>query len=130
MAAPTIADRLTRRFLVMSTDEALKARLRAQVKAGWEMVEIAALDEVGDWNEVLLYRFLLLDLDESVVFDPIDVIRTVRLEYLLQIGVFCFGGDADVRDEMRLSRADRFYERDQIVTVLPQFLAQYGWGDD
>lgn len=130
MAAPTIADRLTRRFLVMSTDETLKAQLRAQAGAGWEMVEIAALDEIGDWNEVLLYRFLLLDLDESVVFDPIDVIRTVRLEYLLQIGVFCFGGDADVRDEMRLSRADRFYERDQIVAVLPQFLAQYGWGDD
>lgn len=129
MAAPTIADRLARRFLVMSTDTGLKAQLRAQVSKGWEMVEITALDEAGDWNEILLYRFLLLDLDESVAFDPIDVIRTVRMEYLLQIGVFCFGGDADVRDEMRLSRADRFYERDQIVTMLPQFLAQYGWGD-
>ncbi len=127
MAAPTIAERLKRRFLLMTADEAMRAALAAQVPADWEMVAITSLDEAGDWNEILLYRFLLLDLDESEVFDPIDVIRTVRMEYLLQIAVLCFGGDADIQDEMRLSRADRFYTRDQIVTVLPQFLDQYGW---
>lgn len=127
MVSPTIAARLLRRFLVMTTDEGLRDALRSQVPADWEMVSIASLDEVGEWNEILLYRFMLIDLDEAVVFDPIDIIRTLRMEYLLQIAVFCFGGDTDIQDEMRLSRADRFYTRDQIVTVLPQFLKQYSW---
>ena len=127
MPAPTIAARLARRFLLMTTDEDLRSTLAAQVPADWDMVSIMSLDDVGDWNEILLYRFLLIDLDEVSAFDPIDVIRTLRMEYLLQIAVFCFGGDADMQDEMRMSRADRFYARDQIVTVLPQFLAQYAW---
>ncbi|MDA8361015.1 MAG: hypothetical protein M0Z44_03330 [Gammaproteobacteria bacterium] len=127
MAAPTIADRLNRRFLLMTSDAGLVDRLRAQVPVDWQMRVVASLDDVGDWNDILLYRFLLLDLDEVERFDPIDVIRVLRMEYLLQIAVLCFGGDADIRDEMRMSRADRFYERDQIVTVLPQFLAQYNW---
>lgn len=127
MPAPTIAARLARRFLLMTTDEDLRSALAAQVPADWDMVSIMSLDDVGDWNEILLYRFLLIDLDEVCAFDPIDVIRTLRMEYLLQIAVFCFGGDADIQDEMRMSRADRFYTRDQIVTVLPQFLAQYAW---
>lgn len=127
MAGPTIAARLERRFLVMTTDVALRETLSALVPPDWEMVAITSLDEAGDWNEILLYRFLLLDLDEVEAFDPIDVIRTLRMEYLLQIAVLCFGGDADIQDEMRLSRADRFYTREQIVTVLPQFLAQYAW---
>ena len=127
MAAPTIADRLARRFLLMTTDSELVASLRARVPEGWQMQVVTSLDEAGDWNDILLYRFLLLDLDEVDVFDPIDVIRVLRMEYLLQIAVFCFGGDVDIRDEMRMSRADRFYERDQIVAVLPQFLGQYGW---
>ena len=127
MPAPTIAARLARRFLLMTTDEDLRSALAAQVPADWDMVSIMSLDDVGDWNEILLYRFLLIDLDEVSAFDPIDVIRTLRMEYLLQIAVFCFGGDADMQDEMRMSRADRFYARDQIVTVLPQFLAQYAW---
>ncbi|AWP24106.1 hypothetical protein C4901_12895 [Acidiferrobacter sp. SPIII_3] len=127
MATPTIAARLKRRFLLMTTDVAVRERLQAQVPSDWEMVAITSLDEAGDWNEILLYRFLLLDLDEVEVFDPIDVIRTLRMEYLLQIAVLCFGGDADIQDEMRMSRADRFYTREEIVTVLPQFLAQYAW---
>ena len=127
MASPTIAARLKRRFLLMTTDVALRESLKAQVPADWEMVVITSLEEAGDWDEILLYRFLLLDLDEVEAFDPIDVIRTLRMEYLLQIAVLCFGGDADTQDEMRLSRADRFYTREEIVTVLPQFLAQYAW---
>ncbi|WP_297364086.1 hypothetical protein [Acidiferrobacter sp.] len=127
MARPTIAARLKRRFLLMTTDGALRERLMAQVPADWEMVVITSLEEAGGWDEILLYRFLLLDLDEVEAFDPIDVIRTLRMEYLLQIAVLCFGGDADTQDEMRLSRADRFYTREEIVTVLPQFLAQYAW---
>ncbi|WP_297390247.1 hypothetical protein [Acidiferrobacter sp.] len=127
MAGPTIAARLKRRFLLMTNDVAMREQLKTQVPADWEMVAITSLDEAGEWSEILLYRFLLLDLDEVEAFDPIDVIRTLRMEYLLQIAVLCFGGDADIQDEMRMSRADRFYKREEIVTVLPQFLAQYAW---
>ena len=127
MATPTIAARLRRRFLLMTTDVAVRERLQAQVPTDWEMVAITSLDEAGDWNEILLSHFLLLDVDEVGAFDPIDVIRTLRMEYLLQIAVLCFGGDTDIQDEMRMSRADRFYAREEIVTVLPQFLAQYAW---
>lgn len=128
MAQPTIKRRLERKFIVMTRDEALLAALRAQLTPEWELVPVLDLAALGEWNDILLYRFLLLDLDETDAFDPIDVIRAIRMECMLQIAVFCFGGDRDVRDEMRLARADRFYERGQIVQMLPEFLRQYGWG--
>ena len=128
MAQPTIKRRLERKFIVMTRDEALLAALRAQLTPEWELVPVLDLAALGEWNDILLYRFLLLDLDETDAFDPIDVIRAIRMEYMLQIAVFCFGGDRDVRDEMRLARADRFYERGQIAQMLPEFLRQYGWG--
>lgn len=127
MAQPTIEKRLQRKFIVMSCDERLLAQLRAALPAGWEMAATTDLNEVGGWSEILLYRFLLLDLDETA-FDPLEVMQTLRTELMLQTAVFCFGGSAGLRDAMRLARADRFFERDEIVRVLPQFLAQYGWG--
>mgnify|MGYP000450994979 CR=1 FL=1 len=128
MAQPTIERRLERKFIVMTRDEALLAALRAQLTPEWELVPVLDLAALGEWNDILLYRFLLLDLDETDAFDPIDVIRAIRMEYMLQIAVFCFGGDRAVRDEMRLARADRFYERAQIAQMLPKFLRQYSWG--
>lgn len=128
MAEPTIERRLQRAFILMSQDEALRARLAAEVPAGWEMLSVSDLEEIGDWHEILLYRFLLLDLDEVEAFDPLDIIHLLRREYMLNIAVFCFGGDADIRDEMRMARADRFFDREAIVTMLPAFLQQYAWG--
>jgi hypothetical protein len=78
---------------------------------------------------VLLHRFLLLDLDEIDAFDPLDVIRVLRMQYQINLPVFCFGGDQDIQDEMRLSRADRFFDRDEMITRLPDFLEQYRWGE-
>ena len=126
---PTIADRLRRRFIVMSQDAAVLEALRAQTPANWEMVVVTDLASLGDWNDILLFRFLLLDLDEVDAFDPLDVIREIRTQLMLQIAVFCFGGDGAMRDEMRMARADRFYERDETAAKLPQFLAQYAWGE-
>lgn len=128
MAQPTIAQRLERKFILMTADAEIRAAVAGQVPPGWEMVSVTDLDEIGGWSDILLYRFLLLDLDEMTAFDPLDVIRAVRMEHQINIAVFCFGGDRDIRDEMRLNRADRFYERDQIVAMVPQFLEQYGWG--
>jgi len=41
----------------MTTDEDLRSALGGLVPADWEMVSITSLDDVGDWNEILLYRF-------------------------------------------------------------------------
>jgi hypothetical protein len=127
MSEPTIARRLERRIIVMTRDEAMLRRLQACVEPPWEMVAVSDLEDLGAWNEVLLYRFLLLDLDEVDAFDPLDVIRVLRMEYQINLPVFCFGGDADIQDEMRLSRADRFFTREEMLQRLPEFLRQYDW---
>lgn len=127
MAVPTVAERLQRRFILMTADAAMMEALRAAVPAGWEMIVVRDLEEIGDWNDILLYRFILLDLDEQNAFDPQEIIRRLRMEYLLNIAVFCFGGDRERRDTMRLLRADRFFDREEIVRMLPEFLKQYGW---
>lgn len=127
MAEPTIQRRLEKRMILMSRDDEMIERLRGQLPADWHMEATTDLEGVGDWNEVLLYRFLLLDLDEIEVFDPLDVIRTLRMEYQINLPVFCFGGDSDIRDEMRLARADRFFDREEMVQRLPDFVGQYDW---
>jgi hypothetical protein len=127
MSEPTIARRLERRIIVMTRDTEMLSKLQACVEPPWELVPVTDLEDLGPWNEVLLYRFLLLDLDEVEVFDPLDVIRILRMEYQINLPVFCFGGDEDIRDEMRLSRADRFFTRDEMVERLPEFLRQYDW---
>lgn len=129
MGTPTISDRLRRRFIVMTRDRALLEALKAHLPEGWEMIAVLNLDEIGEYQDVLLHRFILLDLDEYDAFDPLDVIRQVRMEYMLNVPIFCFGGTPDVRDEARLSRADRFFEREQMVEMMPLFYQQYRWGD-
>ena len=49
------------------------------------------------------------------------------MELMLNVPIFCFGGVADVRDEARLSRADRFFEREEIVEKMQLFCKQYQW---
>ncbi len=127
MSEPTIARRLERRIIVMTRDAEILEKLQACVQPPWALVPVTDLEDLGPWNEVLLYRFLLLDLDEVEVFDPLDVIRILRMEYQINLPVFCFGGDEDIQDEMRLSRADRFFSREEMVQRLPEFLRQYDW---
>jgi hypothetical protein len=45
---------------------------------------------------------------------------------MINIPVFCFGGDKVIRDEMRLSRPNRCCERDEVADQLPVFLEQFG----
>ncbi|MFO8151933.1 hypothetical protein [Thioalkalivibrio sp.] len=127
MTEPTIARRLERRIILMTQDEEMIRQVRACLEPPWEMVAVTDLEELGEWNEVLLYRFLLLDLDEIDAFDPLDVIRVLRMEYQINLPVFCFGGDTEIQNEMRLSRADRFFSREEIIERLPEFLRQYDW---
>jgi len=127
MAEPTVAKRLQRKFILMTTDAPMRAQFAAVVPPEWEMVIVRDLEEIGEWADILLYRFIVLDLDDTRVFDPVAIMRDLRMQHMLQIAVFCFGGDKDLRDEMRLNRADRFFERAEIVERLPQFLQQYAW---
>lgn len=129
MAKPTVEARLQRRFIVMSSDQALIDALDRSRPEGWEMVVATDLDQIGEFQDVLLHRFLLLDLDDGAL-DPLDIVRTIRMEYMLNVAIFCFGGDAELRDEARLNRADRFFERDEIVEKMKLFCHQYRWGEE
>ncbi|WP_018993700.1 hypothetical protein [Thioalkalivibrio sp. ALgr1] len=128
MSEPTIQRRLEKRLILMSQDQAMIEQIRTALPDDWHLYPVTDLEELGAWNEVLLYRFLLLDLDEIEVFDPLDVIRILRMEYQINLPVFCFGGDQDIRDEMRLARADRFFNREEMVEKLPEFIRMYDWG--
>lgn len=129
MTKPTVEARLQRRFIVMSSDQALIDALEQSRPEGWELVVATDLDQIGEFHDVLLHRFLLLDLDDRAL-DALDIIRTIRMEYMLNIAIFCFGGDAELRDQARLNRADRFFERDEIVEKMKLFCHQYRWGDE
>ncbi len=128
MNRPTIEQRLRRRLVLMSRDEAMEAAVRERMPAGWELRRVTELEALGDWHEILLYRFLILDLDEIDAFDPLDVIRELRVVHQINLPVFCFGGDAALRDEMRLARADRLLDRDALLELLPALFERYGWG--
>ncbi|AOV16500.1 hypothetical protein BJI67_04915 [Acidihalobacter aeolianus] len=128
MSQPTIAARLERKYIAMTADEETKRRLDAVTPETWTCVAVADLEQLGEWHEILLHRFLLLDLDEFEAFDPLDVIRILRQQYQINIPVFCFGGEEDIRDEMRLARADRFFDKDEMIERLPEFFRQYDWG--
>lgn len=128
MATPTIASRLQRRFIVMSSDQKLIAHLHDELPSEWEMTTALSLDDLGGFQDILQYRFILLDLDAAGDFDPLDVIRQVRMELMLNIAIICFGGASGARDEARLARADRFFERAEIVEKMKLFCGQYGWG--
>lgn len=129
MAEPTVAARLLKKYIFMSGNEADAALLRAATPKGWELVHTSSLAPLGEFQDVLLHRFMLLDLDEDALFDPLDVVRELRMELMLNIAIFCFGGSKDQRDEARLNRADRFFERTELVEKMLLYCHQYRWGD-
>ena len=130
MTQPTIAARLQRKFILMSNDTALHDALQAALPEGWEMVSTLDLDSLGSFDQILLHRFIFLDLDTLTDdFDPQDAIRKVRMELMLNVAIFCFGGSDDERDQARMNRADRFFERDEAVTKLALYCHQYRWGE-
>ena len=127
MATPTIESRRRRRFILLSSDEALAERLRNTLPEGWEMAATADLDSLGGFEEILQHRFVLLDLDDASL-DAVAMIGHLRRELMLNVAIVCFGGSKALRDEARLARADRFFERAEAVERMRQFCAQYGWG--
>jgi hypothetical protein len=128
MTTPTVKARLERKLIVMTTDPLLLDELRAALPSGWTLVECTDLETLGGYQDVLLHRFILLDLDETRAFDPLEVIKQVRMEMMLNVPILCFGGDLATRDQARLARADRFFEREEIVEKLKLYCDQFGWG--
>jgi hypothetical protein len=118
---------MRKRFILMASDPELRAVVVTTTPEGWEMTEATDLDDLGDWQEVLLHRFMLLNLDDPEIADPIALIDTLRREYQLNIAVFCLGGSQERRDAARSARADRFFDRDVGLQRLPEFFAQFGW---
>lgn len=127
MAAPTVDSRLKRRCIVMSNDSALVDQLRSRLPEDWTLIATTDLAEVGAFDDVLQFRFILLDLDHPEMLDPVDVLRRVRGDMMLNIPVFCFGGTRELRDQARLARADRFFERAEVADRLVVFCEQFGW---
>ncbi|MHB1247401.1 MAG: hypothetical protein ACYCZH_13230 [Sulfuriferula sp.] len=131
MSQPTIEARLQRKFILMSNGADVAAQLRSHLPPGWQMVETLDLESLGEFQDVLLHRFIFLDLDTLTDdFDPQDAIRQVRMEWMLNVPIFCFGGSPDERDQARLNRADRFFERAEVVERVEQFCHQYRWGEE
>jgi len=128
MIEPTIKERLSKRFIFMTANsELIDQAQRISEEKGWTLVVSTDLESIGEWSDVLLHRMLFLDLDEIDRYDPLDVIRQIRMEYQINIPVICFGGDQEIQNEMRVSRADRFFSPGQLSEVIPMFLDQYNW---
>ena len=126
MAEPTVASRLERRLVLISSDEFLGSTLRAACSPEWQLRQSADVAALGGFADILQCRFLLLDLDDPA-FDPIEVIDTLRRELMLNIAIICLGGDPALRDAARLARADRFFAREEAVDVMLRFCGQYDW---
>ncbi|MHB1580134.1 MAG: hypothetical protein ACYCQM_06685 [Acidithiobacillus sp.] len=124
---PSISDRMRKRFILMASDPELRTAVVMTTPEGWEMTAATDLDDLGDWQEVLLHRFVLLNLDDPEIADPVELIDTLRREYQLNIAIFCLGGSQERRDAARSARADRFFDRDAGLQRLPEFFAQFGW---
>ncbi|MGH8737235.1 MAG: hypothetical protein ACREU5_03145 [Burkholderiales bacterium] len=124
---PTVAERLARKLIVFTRDEALREDVASSLPEGWQASYAASVAEVGEFQQVLLYRFVLLDLEPRDGSDPLDTVREIRSEMLLNIPIFCVGGDPAVRDAARLARADRFFERSGLAALLPRLCEGFAW---
>ena len=126
-SAPTVAARLARRLILFCADQTLSAAIAGALAPGWEVTPAQRVADVGGFQDVLLHRFVLLDLDEREAFDPVETVEEIRGALMLNIPVFCFGGDPATRDAARLARADRFFERSEIGTLVLRLCEQFDW---
>ena len=123
---PTIKRRMQPGIIVVSTDAALAEELRSEAGEDWRMLVVNGIDEAGDWSDVLLYRFIIMDLENGPP-DPPEEIRRIRQELMINTPVFGVGGSDDIRGRARQEGGDRFFDRDQARAHLPDLLAAFGW---
>lgn len=101
--------------------------LRAALPEGWTLSALTAFEAAGGFEEVLLHRFIPLDLDAGEAIDPVGQVDALRREMMLNVPVFCFGGSRELRDAARLARADRFFERAEVAARVPDICGQLAW---
>ena len=126
-SAPTVAARLSRRLILFCAKSDLSNAIAGALPSGWEVTHARRITDVGGFQDVLLHRMVLLDLDEHEAFDPVETVREIRSGLMLNIPVFCLGGDSATRDAARLARADRFFERSEIEALVPRLCGQFDW---
>ncbi len=124
MPAPTIASRLARKAVLFSGDAALRAALAAKLPEGWSLTPARAVGDVGGFQDLLLHRFVLVDLDAG---GGEEIVREIRSGMMLNVPLFCFGGAEAARDAARAARADRVLARAELEELLPQLCEQFGW---
>lgn len=110
----------------MTTDPDLLRAIGAALPEGWRVQQAASFDGIGDFDEVLQHRYLLLDLD-ATTFDPLEIIREARVELMLNIPIFGFGGDAGMRAAAMQGRADRCFDRAAIADRIAAYCVEFGW---
>jgi hypothetical protein len=120
----SVAARLVRRLVLLSGDQALAGRLEQALPESWQLSRAREIGDVGEFQDVLLHRFVLVDLDSP---GALEAIAQIRGEMMLNVPIFCFGGDAAARDAARLARADRFFAREEIAALLPKLCEQFAW---
>ncbi|MFA9459890.1 hypothetical protein [Thiohalorhabdus methylotrophus] len=126
MSEPTINRRLQPGFIIVTTDEGAARDLKEVAGEDWQVEVVPSIEEAGEWNEILLYRFILLDLAQSAA-DPVEQLQRIRREYMINTPVLGFGGTKEVWDRVRPEGVDRLFEREEIVGKLPEFMAALGW---
>ncbi|MBE7563459.1 hypothetical protein RIE95_08385 [Acidithiobacillus thiooxidans] len=124
---PSIDDRMRKRFILMNSDAALRQAVESSIPEKWEMTEATDLDAFDEWQEILLHRFMLLNLEDPQISDPVELIDMIRREHQLNIPIFCLGGSRELRDQARSARADRFFDREEGLQRLPEFFQQFAW---
>ncbi|MBU2840482.1 hypothetical protein HF670_13185 [Acidithiobacillus thiooxidans] len=124
---PSIDDRMRKRFILMNSDAALRQEVESSIPEKWEMTEATDLDAFDEWQEILLHRFMLLNLEDPQISDPVELIDMIRREHQLNIPIFCLGGSRELRDQARSARADRFFDREEGLQRLPEFFQQFAW---
>ncbi|MFP4561630.1 MAG: hypothetical protein ACLFRB_04830 [Thiohalorhabdus sp.] len=126
MSQPTISRRLQPGFIIVTTDDAIARELKEAAGEDWQVEVVPAIEDAGEWNEILLYRFILLDLEQGAG-DPVEQLQRIRREYMINTPVLAFGGDKATWDRVRPEGADRLFERSEITAKLPEFMEALGW---
>jgi hypothetical protein len=123
---PTIQRRLQPSFILVSTDDELTRQLTAAA-GDWKVTVVPVVDEVGEWHQILLYRFIFFDLDHSGE-DTAAQVERLRTQHLVNIPAFGLGGTQQQRDEARKAGCDRFFDRDEAEAELAALQESLGWG--
>lgn len=123
---PTIQRRLQPSFIVVSNDADFTARMQAAA-GDWKVTVVPVIDDVGEWHQILLYRFILFDLDHNGE-DAAAQVERLRTQHMVNVPAFGVGGTQEQRDEARKAGCDRFFDREEAEAEVAELQESLGWG--